>query len=58
MSGDQTFSVAMAVGMLLLVGSGLAARRLPPRTILMMAGAWIAIFAVGCLLVSLLHDRI
>jgi aspartyl protease family protein len=46
MNGDQTASLVGAVMMLVLVGSGLIARRLPIAATLKMALSWVAIFGV------------
>jgi aspartyl protease family protein len=45
MTGDQTVGVITSIMCLILVVSGLAARRLPMRNTLKMALAWVAIFA-------------
>ncbi|WP_188659475.1 hypothetical protein [Sphingomonas metalli] len=49
---SKTADVAMALLLLILPLSALAARRLPARQWVPMALAWIAIFALGWLLVA------
>lgn len=56
MTGDQAGSAIYALLMIALVGSAFAARRLPIGQTLKMAAGWIAIFAVGFLLLSFRHD--
>lgn len=53
MNGDETVSLIAAVGSLVLVGSALAARRLPAGRLGLMALVWIAIFIVAATLVAL-----
>ena len=50
---DQTLDFIYLVGILVLVGSALIARRLPIGQSLKMAGAWVVIFAVAFLLFAL-----
>jgi aspartyl protease family protein len=52
MNGDQAAYALYLVLFLVLVGSSLAARRLPMRQTLKMAATWVAIFAVGFALFS------
>lgn len=52
MSGDQGAYLLYTVLLLVLVGSALVARRLPAGKTLRMALAWVAIFAVGILIMS------
>lgn len=52
MTGDQTASAVYALLCIVLVASGLAARRLPWGQTLKMAAAWVAIFAVGAVVFS------
>ena len=52
MNGDQAAYALYLVLFLVLIGSSLAARRLPMRQTLKMAAAWVAIFAVGFALFS------
>ena len=47
MTGDQTAGAIYGLLLIVLVASGLAARRLPLGATLKMAGAWIAIIAVA-----------
>ena len=47
MTGDQAAGLVWAFGGLLLVGSALAARRLPVGRLGVMAMAWIAIFILA-----------
>lgn len=54
MSGDQGAYVLYTVLLAVLVGSALVARRLPAGKTLRMALAWVAIFAVGILIMSFL----
>ncbi len=54
MSDGRIISAIWAVGALILVGSALAARRLPARRLVTLALIWVAIFAVGALVVRLL----
>jgi aspartyl protease family protein len=54
MSDGQIISAIWAVGALVLVGSALASRRLPTRQFVTLALIWVAIFAVGALVVRLL----
>jgi len=49
MDGDRIVNIMLIVGMLALVTSSLAIRRLPTRSVVMMALGWIAIFAVGAI---------
>ncbi|MBY8821397.1 retropepsin-like aspartic protease family protein [Sphingomonas colocasiae] len=56
MNEDQSISLIYAVGGLVLVGSALAARRLPMRQTLKMALAWVAIFAGLFVIVALRDD--
>ena len=55
---DQTLDFIYLVGILVLVGSALIARRLPIGQSLKMAGAWVVIFAVAFLLFALKDDLI
>jgi hypothetical protein len=50
MSGDQMASAALATGCMVLVASGLAARRLRAGRLLGMALTWAGIFAGAALL--------
>ncbi|MDB5689539.1 MAG: hypothetical protein JWL91_1415 [Sphingomonas bacterium] len=50
MNGDQWASAAVAVGGLVLVAGGLMARRLPGRRLLILAAAWVGIFAIAATL--------
>ncbi len=52
MSEDQSIQLAWSVGALVLVGSGLIARRLPIGQTLKMMAAWVAIFAGALVVVS------
>lgn len=56
MTGDQAASTVYALLMIALVASAFAARRLPIGRTLKMAVGWIAIFAVGFVLLSFRHD--
>lgn len=56
MSEDQSINLVYAVGCLILVGSSLAARRLPIGQTLRMALAWVAIFAGLFVIVALRDD--
>ena len=42
MNGDRIVNIMLLVGMLVLVTSSLAIRRLPARSVIMMALGWIA----------------
>jgi hypothetical protein len=50
MRGNQIASAAFAIGCMVLVASGLAARRLPARRLLGLALLWSGIFAGAALL--------
>jgi putative Ca2+/H+ antiporter (TMEM165/GDT1 family) len=50
MSGDQWTGLIGIAAMIVLVGSGLIARRLPARSIALMGLAWLVIFAVALLI--------
>ena len=52
MSGDRTADIAFACLLLVLPLSALMARRVPLGRMAKMAGAWLAIFAIGLLIVS------
>lgn len=54
MNGDRIVNVMLILGMLVLVTSSLAIRRLPARSVVLMALAWIAVFAAGALLIRFL----
>lgn len=56
MSEDQSINLIWAIGGLVLVGSSLAARRLPMGQTLKMALAWVAIFAGLFVIVALRDD--
>lgn len=56
MTEDQSLSLVWALGGLVLVGSGLLARRLPVGATVKMSLAWVAIFAVGFGLFALRDD--
>lgn len=56
MTGDQTASALYALLGIVIVASGLVARRLPRGQTLKMAGAWLAIFAVGAVAFSFRDD--
>lgn len=53
MSGDEVAAAIGGVMMLVLVGSSLAARRLPGGSLARMVLAWVAIFAIVLLGYSL-----
>ena len=53
MSGDQGAYLLYMALLLVLVGSALVSRRLPAGKTLRMTLAWVAIFAVGILIMSL-----
>ncbi len=53
MTGDRAADLVWACGALVLVGSALAARRLPAKRLGLMALAWIAIFIAALALVVL-----
>lgn len=53
MSENQALSLVYIVLVMVLVGSALANRRLPGRTLAKMAVAWVLIFALGFALVAL-----
>lgn len=57
MSGDQAGGILYIALLMVLVGSALAARRLPLASSLKMALAWAAIFAVVILLFSILASQ-
>lgn len=57
MSGDQAGWILYIALLMVLVGSALAARRLPLASSLKMALAWAAIFAVVILLFSVLANQ-
>lgn len=56
MSDDQSINLIYAIGGLVLVGSSLAARRMPMGQTLKMALAWVAIFAGLFVIVALRDD--
>lgn len=56
MSGEAIASSIYMAGMLVLVASAFAARRIPMKQTVKMALAWIAIFTLGFLLVGLLNQ--
>jgi aspartyl protease family protein len=56
LSDDQTVNLMYAIGGLVLVGSSLAARRMPIGQTLKMALAWVAIFAGLFVIVALRND--
>ncbi len=56
MNGDDVVRLAWAFGAIVLVASGLAARRLPIATTLRYAAAWVAIFA-GVFVLFLFRDE-
>ena len=57
MSTDQAGGILYIALLMVLVGSALAARRLPLARSLKMALAWAAIFAIVILLFSVLASR-
>lgn len=57
MSGDQAGGILYIALLMVLVGSALAARRLPLASSLKMVLAWAAIFAVVILLFSVLANQ-
>jgi aspartyl protease family protein len=57
MSGDQAGGILYIALLMVLVGSALAARRLPLASSLKMVLAWAAIFALVILLFSVLANR-
>lgn len=56
MTEGQSLALVAALGSLVLVGSGLFARRLPVGATLKMALAWVGIFAVGFVLFAMRDD--
>ena len=54
MNGDNAVNLVWTIGALVIVGSALAARRLPLAKAWTLALAWIAIFAVALLIASYL----
>lgn len=54
MNDSQGLNLIYLVLLVVLVGSALASRRLPAGKTLRLAFAWVAIFAAGFLLMSLL----
>jgi hypothetical protein len=54
MSGDQWTGLIGLTGMIVLVGSGLLARRLPMSRLLVLGFAWMAIFAVALLIARMI----
>jgi hypothetical protein len=54
MSGDRWVGVVGIAAMLVLVGSGLVARRLPSRKLAILSLAWAAIFAAAFLIARML----
>jgi hypothetical protein len=50
MTGDRLAGMAVVISCLALVGSSLVARRLPLRRTVILAGAWIGIFAIAALI--------
>ncbi|AHE54249.1 hypothetical protein [Sphingomonas sanxanigenens] len=58
MSEGQTANFLYMLLLLVLVGSSLIARRLPMGQTLKMVIAWVAIFAVGFFIVSLVRGGI
>ena len=57
MSGDQAGGILYIALLMVLVGSALAARRLPLASSLKMVLAWAAIFAAVILLFSVLANQ-
>jgi aspartyl protease family protein len=57
MSGDQAGGILYIALLMVLVGSALAARRLPLASSLKMVLAWAAIFVVVILLFSVLANQ-
>ncbi|MBU3076250.1 hypothetical protein [Sphingomonas quercus] len=53
MDADRAVDVLLILGMLVLVGGSIAVRRLPARSMALMAIAWIAVFALGVLLIRM-----
>ena len=53
MTQDQGIGVVWAIGGIVLVGSSLVARGLPPGRMMRMAAIWVVIFTLGLLIVSL-----
>lgn len=54
--GEQAANLLYLLGVLVLVGSALAVRRIPLRTSLKMALGWILIFAILFAVIALRHD--
>ena len=54
MNGDNAVDLVWAVGALVIVGSALAARRLPLAKAWKLVLAWVAIFAAALLIASYL----
>lgn len=56
MNGDQALQLTAAILCLVLVGSGLIARRIPLASTFKMSAAWVAIFAIALLALSFRDD--